>query len=341
MMKLYNQEIADIISAASESGQDLFLIASSRFSVTDVKLLSEKLNKKLLVLLPGPFYPTFPVSGVQYVNKPGDLYNFCGAKVVFADVRLLGDGEFTAFLEQNGFSELLLPFAECASPYEYGYRLSYRQIGELRASGAAFHITALISMDAGEKILAETFGSQAYIVAGKEAGFSCNLLKSNKDAERDHYTENECEKSPFTRTVVFFLTRRQAEKYASFLFKRNASFALIHGGREYDKNLSALGAFQNGEANVLLATKHVLASAPFLDADQLIFCGLPVSEAHARRLTALGKTDKLSCFYSETDISLVHTLLPGYKESMMIEEADFVSRKTEDFNAFLRKFKSE
>lgn len=340
-MNLYDQDFVNLISTASDDGRDLFFITSSRFSAADGKVLSEKLAKKLLVLLPGPFYPTVPVPGVQYVNKTADLYNFCNAGVVLADIRLLGDDEFTAFISQNGFSELLLPFAECASPYEYGYRLSYEQIGELRACGAVFHITALLSKDADETILASVFGSQRYIISGKEENLTCTALKVHSDGGKYRYTAAECEKNPFQRTVVLFLTRRQAEEYATFLYRRNTPFSLLHGGREYDKNLSALHAFQSGEVNVLIATKHVLSSAPFIDADKLIFCGLPLSEAAARRLTALGKIDDLFCVYSERDIELVYKLLPGYKESMMIEEEDFVSKKTEDFHAFLQDYIDE
>ena len=301
-MRLSDGEVLALASASIREGRDLVLQITPRFTPEEVVTLARESGKRILVALPGPFYRTFLTDGALYTLTP------------------------------------LLPFAECASVYEYGYRASYASVGYMRACAGRFQITALCSEFRDRKNLLNTLGIDDCLAMKAPSDLRVEPVRLSTEKGRDDKLAAFCRKTPFVKTAVVCLTRRHAQNVQRALERRGVACSLIHGGRTPEQNADAANAFERNETNVLVMTKHGIPSAPFLPVSRVICCGLPTSVSHAVRLTALSDADKLTCVYTEEDVRLVEKLLPGAKEAMEIGEEDYITKRMRSFRRFCEDF---
>ena len=332
-MQIKDKELFDLITASIDDDKDLLLKLTPRYTPEDIVALAKATGRRILVALPGPFYKTRLSQDVLYTLTPASYAETDGIPVTFTDIRRLNADGTAEFLKERGYSALFLPFAECASVYEYGYRASYESIGYMRACAGRFQITALCAGLSDGKQILNTLGITDCVAMRANETLTVDAVKLSTENGRDDRLVAEVKKTPFVKTAVVCLTRRHAENAYRAMEKRGVKAALLHGGRTPEQNADAANAFEHDDVNVLVMTKHGLPSAPFLPAEKAIVCGLPVSEAHARRIASLCPEEKLTCFYTDEDVQLVEKLLPGAKDAMEIAAADYVSRRTE---AFLR-----
>lgn len=317
-MKLTDKEVTDLIKASALNDADNYFTFGAMPSRTDINNYSSVFNGKTLVL----------TSEIPF-NKMSE-------KVIYSDIRSVLHESFSEFLVSEDINEILLPFYECADKLEYGYRASYANIAEIRASTEKhFHITGFsTNVITDEKILS-LFGSEKYIVAGIESNTSFSGIKTSSEKSKYHYTAAECEKSPFNRSIVLFSTRRQAEDFSMFLYRRRTPFALIHGGLDKTKRKEALKSFSEGKVNILLATKFIIPSYTMINADKLIYCGLPYSFSHARRCLSLSKNGRMDCIFSEEDIILTEKLIFSFAKELETDNPDYIENRTKLFFDFL------
>ena len=337
-MRLSDGEVLALASASIREGRDLVLQITPRFTPEEVVTLARESGKRILVALPGPFYRTFLTDGALYTLTPTDYETTDRLKVTFTDIRRLNADGMADFLKERGYGALLLPFAECASVYEYGYRASYASVGYMRACAGRFQITALCSEFRDRKNLLNTLGIDDCLAMKAPSDLRVEPVRLSTEKGRDDKLAAFCRKTPFVKTAVVCLTRRHAENVRRALERRGVACSLIHGGRTPEQNADAANAFERNETNVLVMTKHGIPSAPFLPVSRVICCGLPTSVSHAVRMTALSDADKLTCVYTEEDVRLVEKLLPGAKEAMEIGEEDYITKRMRSFRRFCEDF---
>ena len=337
-MRLSDKEVFELASASIREGRDLVLQITPRFTPEEAVLLAKAAGKRILVALPGPFYRTFLTDGALYTLTPTDYEATDNLPVTFTDIRRLNADGMADFLKERGYGALLLPFAECASVYEYGFRASYASVGYMRACAGRFQITALCSEFRDRKNLLRTLGIDDCLAMKAPSDLRVEAIRLSTEKGRDDKLAAICRKTPFVKTAVVCLTRRHAENVRRALERRGVNSALIHGGRTPEQNADAANSFERNETNVLVTTKHGIPSAPFLPVERTVCCGLPTSVSHAVRMTALSDADKLTCVYTEEDVRLVEKLLPGAKEAMEIGEDDFIPKRVGNFRRFCEEY---
>ncbi|MCH5198700.1 MAG: hypothetical protein J1E34_07315 [Oscillospiraceae bacterium] len=317
-MKLTDKEVSDLIKASALNNSDIYFTLSKMPSGDEIKEFSRELDCKILVL------------------TPRNSFTKTSETVIYSDIGAALNENFTDFLISENISEILLPFYECADSLEYGYRAAYANIAEIRAStGKQFHITGISpNITTGEKIFS-LLGSDKYIQAGIENETVFKGIKTASDKSKYHYTAAECEKSPFDKSIVLFSTRRQAEEFSLFMYKRRTPFTIVHGGIDKIKINEALKSFLSGEVNILLATKFIIPAYSLLCSDKLIYCGLPYSRSHALRCLSLSKNGKMDCIFSEDDVILTEKLILSFSKELGTYEPDYIKNRNNMFNDFL------
>ncbi|MBR5411338.1 MAG: hypothetical protein IK104_11770 [Clostridia bacterium] len=335
-MILNEPSVVNLIKAAAPVGEDVIANAVSRVPVSDLTALADVLGEPLLVPLPGPVLAPGTGNAFGVLNAANDLRaNDCRA-VWFCDVRILNEEGFPFFLKKHGISEFILPFSDCAIEGEYGYRRSYECLSSLRADGVRFHVTALTDRAPDQEQMRRLFGSNACTFFSDNKPVLVSTEKMDDEETQFSVLATICEKFVFHTTAILFQTRLQAEHFANYLRKRFTPFSLVHGGLDQKQNLKAVSDFVNGESNVLLATKHILGAAPFLSADQLVFCGLPYSETHLRRILSICKTNEALCEYTDEDVERIRKLIYATPEELTYDREAVVFDRASAFEDFLQ-----
>ena len=334
-MDLNATTIRDLIHHLKENEQDLLIGAVSSFSPSDAVALAESLRESILIPLPGQVLCPKQEASFGILNTPESLRGWDRKPVWFCDVRLLGDESFPGFLQTHTIREILLPFSDCAVEGEYGYRRSYENLSSLRADGIRFHLTLFTDETPDAEMLRAKFGCGEVLSFTPGDAVSIQTEKLAGEAEQLAVLTSICEKYVWQRTAIFFTTRRQADRFAAGLRARFTPFSLVHGGLSHSQNMDALRRFDRGDTNVLLASKTLLCAAPFVRADKLLFCGLPYSESHARRLCAIGDKAELLCIYTDDDVALNRKLINNTPAEMTYDHAGTILDRSAAFEHFL------
>ena len=334
-MDLNAPSIRDLILRLKENEQDLLLGAVSSFTPSDVVSLAETLRESILIPRPGQVLCPGPEASFGILNTPESLRGWDRKPVWFCDVRLLGNESFPGFLQTHAIREILLPFSDCAIEGEYGYRRSYENLSSLRADGVRFHLTLFTDEAPDAEMLREKFGCEEVISFSPGEAVSLQTEKLADEAEQFSVLTSICEKYVWQRTAIFFTTRRQAERFAAGLRARFTPFSLVHGGLSGSQNMDALRRYDRGDTNVLLASKTLLCAAPFVRADKLLFCGLPYSESHAKRLCAIGNEAELICMYTDEDVALNRKLIDNTPAEMTYDHTGTILDRSAAFEHFL------
>ena len=149
---------------------------------------------------------------------------------------------------------------------------------------------------------------------------------------------DQCEKYPLKKIIVECTTRSYAESLNAFLFRRNTRSVLFHGGRTIEQNRSSLEAFSGGYSNILIATKSLIPSYPFLHANKVLYFGLPYSVSHADRCASLGNDGRLTCIYSDEDILLNKRLILSFQDALGINDPDYAKDRNSMLQELLTNF---
>lgn len=344
-MHLGEGEIAALFGAALDAENDLFLVSDAPFRPAQANALAAALGRGLVVFLPGDYYPFgLPPARCFFCEPQGSptrTYRFPpGPFVCWADIRLAGDPAFSDAMEAAAPAAWILPYAACADPVEPGYRESYRYLAELRAASRRFTgIAALFEAPPEAGFYTGLFGSRSAVLLTGAPACGFPAVKTRTEAEKQALALRECEKQN-GRTAVFVPTRRQAEAFGRTLLRRQAKSVTVHGGKTHGENALSLARFLAGEAEILCATSHALASAPFLSADRVLCCGLPLSAAYAATCAALLPAgERPLVVFAETDIAFNERLARSRAAAFSLPAADFVARRKALCEALLRQLR--
>ena len=344
-MHLGEREIAGLFGAALQAENDLFLVPDAPFRPAQANALAAALGRGLIVFLPGDFYPFgLPPAHCFFCEPQGSptrTFRFPPAPFVcWADIRLAGDPAFFEAMEAAAPAAWILPQAACADPAQPRYRESYRYLAELRAASRRFTgIAALFEAPPDAGFYTDLFGSRSAVLLKGAPACGFPAVKTRTETEKQALVLRECEKQN-GRTAVFFPTRRQAEAFGRALSRRQVNCVTAHGGRSHGENALALARFLAGEAAVLCATSHVLASAPFLSADRVLCCGLPLSAAYAADCAALLPAGgRPLIVFAEADILFNERLARSRAAALSLPAADFIARRKALGEALLRQLR--
>ena len=330
-VRINEKPVAELVRAAFETGADVFARTDGPFDAASLYAFAQEQDGDALILMPGRVYPppgaSFPMLRAAAATAAGPA---------FADVRILADGLFTETPRKNGALTLALPFAECAFVTEHGYRAAYRMIGELRAAGTELRVAALLA-GAGpqDERLREVFGSPDAILLGETHPRAVPAARFYDARERDAFLLHSAELSALGSTVILFPSRAEAERFARLPAARGMHCGLVHGGLPPEENENTVAAFAAGDLGVLLATKHILPSAPFLKADRAIFAGLPFSPAHLNRCAALCGGEPPTVFWCEADLREARRLSEGFARAIGADLPRFMAVREDKLRAVL------
>lgn len=324
-MRLTDPAVTALAAAACGAGTDLYLRGATDCGAQTLLRFLQGAGGKWAILLPGevpvPVPPPFLL-----LNRTDPLPPETGEGIPVCDVRLLNREDFFPWLAAKGVRGLLLPFSECAFVAEHGYRASYRQLGERRAEGFVFSVTALLT-DRSEndpRLREILLSPEAALLDGGERKEIC-AARFTDGRERDRYLLSACVRSAIGRTVVLFPSRDRAESFRSMALRRDIPCGIVHGGRTEAENRAQAEAFLRGEIQVLSATKYLLPSAPFFRADAAYYAGLPFSVSHALRVASLAPDGNHLICTTEEDQRTCETLSRGFAAEFGADAEQFLA----------------
>jgi ATP-dependent RNA helicase RhlE len=99
-------------------------------------------------------------------------------------------------------------------------------------------------------------------------------------------------KNPNDSTIVFSRTKHGADKVVKKLASAGIKSAAIHGNKSQNNRQKALGAFKNGEINVLIATDIAARGIDVSDLSLVVNFDLPnIPETYVHRIGRTGRAD--------------------------------------------------
>ena len=99
-------------------------------------------------------------------------------------------------------------------------------------------------------------------------------------------------KNPKSSTIVFSRTKHGADKVVKKLASAGIKSAAIHGNKSQNNRQKALGAFKNGEINVLIATDIAARGIDVSDLALVVNFDLPnIPETYVHRIGRTGRAD--------------------------------------------------
>ena len=325
-MNITSPEIINLIKQCASIHTDVFLQLRSMPAFSDYGVLSKQLHTCVIVLLPGEIYPCGKKNHIVYAgsrtsyDETNDL--------LFMDVRELFNEDTAVFIQSTGCTNMILPFYECADTAEYGYKMAYGCISDLRSLlPRTIHITGISRGDHLSPSVFEALGTADYILAGEEYRNLVSAYCAVSHSAAMYSVADQCEKYPLKKIIVECTTRSYAESLNAFLFRRNTGAVLFHGGRTKEQNSKALEAFTCSDSNILIATKSLVPSYPFVHADKVLYFGLPYSVSHADRCASLGSDGRLTCIYSEEDIQMNKRIVKSFQDTLGIDDPEFAKTK--------------
>ena len=315
MMQL-DESIKILVSAAYQDKNDVFL----QCTVTDFsELLFD--DVKSVLILPGAVAvgDTFDFISDE-IGCRYDVFSDGGS--IVADVRALDCEAFRAYMSDNNFFRIVIPFAECALASEYGHRREYLWTREYRAEIKHFcQLVAIFSPAFGDaKDGLDLYSDGPAVFAGEKALPDMTVYECSTSASKFYYTANELEKTAFGKHVVFFNSRNEAAQFSCFLQKRGSRFIYVDGSSDSTKLHSELKSFTMGDTDILITTKSGISLMPFISVDKVILCGVPFSAAHLGRISSACRSGCVKIICSPSDGIRNMRILSYFKEKDEDEE---------------------
>ena len=320
--------LTELARGAYESRADLFTVIPPECFYGIAGLFTAE-KERTLLLLPGAFAVRDGYADVS--QRFGGLYAAAEkGEVLAADIRLAGNDEFRAYIREQGFRHILVPFAELASPYEYGYRSSYAWIGEMRAEmPPGCRITALFSFPQEDYTsFCKSFGCAECTVADLSAKADIQVFAASDIRDKLREIVSFTEKH-IGRTAVIFTDRREAEEALRYFRKRGIRTLCIHGACSTSELSESLARFSGG-GYLLIATKSVIPSVLFFRADRVIYAGVPYSRAFAARCAAFSSSGEINCIFSPADIETDRKIIAHFADRMDSIDAERFLQKASD-----------
>ena len=324
-MKITSNEIKNLIRECTPLNTDVFLQLCTMPRAADFAAFAKALGERILVLLPGAVFSASAPEAVTHVSDaPGN------ADVAYMDIRALLNDNAAEWIRSMRFTQWILPFYECADITEYGYKTAYIAVSDLRSVlPFPVHITAISMGDHLGPDVFEPLGTTDYILAGEDVGNKIAGCRASDEHNALYLTADQCAKYPLKTVIVQCTTRASAETLQAFLQHRNVSSALFHGGRTAEQNALALADFTGGRTQLLIATKSLIPSYPFVQADKVYYYGLPYSLSHAQRCASLSTDGRLTCIWCDADIKRNRMLTASFLQTLGINDAQITARKEE------------
>ena len=330
-MKITSNEIINLIRECTPLKTDVFLQLCTMPRAADFAAFERALGERVLVLLPGAVFSASTPEAVAHVSDA--LGN---ADIAYMDIRELLNDNAAEWIRRMRFTQWVLPFYECADITEYGYKTAYIAVSDLRSLlPFPVQITAVSMGDHLGPGVFEPLGTTDYILTGEDVGNKISGCRASDERNALYLTADQCAKYPLKTVIVQCTTRSSAETLQAFLQRRNVNAALFHGGKTAEQNALALADFTGGRTQLLIATKSLIPSYPFVQADKVIYFGLPYSLSHAQRCATLSTDCRLTCIWCDADIERNRTLTASFLQTLGINDAQITLRKEEMQNELL------
>ncbi|MBQ7688850.1 MAG: hypothetical protein IJT27_06495 [Clostridia bacterium] len=335
-MHLADALLHSCIRACAEADADVFFYADAPYTAAELRRLAEVDCGRTVVLLPGDFYLPDRANACCLRVDDADFDAAKTAPLFFADVRLLNREDFIGFLEAYPVRTVLLPFTECAFVSEYGYRASYRMLAELRAIGFSFCAVALFSAQGpNDNRLRELIGSRDAVLLKDHTPPVFPAVSFEARKERDLFLASACKKQANKKSIVLFPTRTEARDFCSFLRSRGVACGAVHGGLPHGANAEVVKEFFADRLQTVCATKNLLPSALFFQADNVLYAGLPFSPSHAERCAFLSVENKVTICFSKEDFARNEALSLDFADAVGADRTDFLAFRKEKQQALL------
>ncbi len=324
-MKITTNEIINLIRESTPLKTDVFLQLRTMPRAADFTVLAKALGERVLILLPGAVFSARAPEAVMHVSDaPGS------ADIAYMDIRELLTDNAAEWIRRMRFTEWVLPFYECADITEYGYKTAYIAVSDLRSElPYPVHITAISMGDHLGPRVFEPLGTTDFVLAGEDAGNKIAGCRVADERAALYLTADQCAKYPLKTVIVQCTTRASAETLQTLLQRRNVNSALFHGGRTAEQNALALADFTDGHTQLLIATKSLIPSYPFVQADKVFYYGLPYSLSHALRCASLSTDGRLTCIWCDADIERSRALTASFLQALGMNDTQITAQKEE------------
>lgn len=293
---IFDDAVKELIEIAVKEEQDVFL-RQGNVSVRDLRFD----DVPSVVFLPSQFFGT-KKCGFSDFTEGASYSPISGlGKILFADVRFIGDSSFREFLVARKYKRFILPFAECALKGEYLFRNAYSWICEFRAECPYYvQILALFTASCFDfDNLKGIFGSKEVLCLGKSALPDIKVFETSSADAKFYYTAQEAEKYAWRKTAVYFNSRNETEAFGRFLLKRGTDFIRYDGSLSGEEKRKAFSRYDTGEIPLIIATRSFIFETLFTDVEKSIFSGVPFSVSHLHRCCDLSSGITVICCPSD------------------------------------------
>lgn len=290
---IFDKTLKNVIDTAYENETDVFLRMNPP---CPEELIFD--NIKTAVFMPGGFLK--------------------GESTSFYDIRKLGDEDFRKGLIESGVKRFVVLFAECADKSEYGYREAFGWIGEMRAETTCFFQVVAFFAPCSDsfEICGNLFNSKDFICLGEKESLGFDVFQAVSPKAKFYQTACLAEKYAFKRSVVYFNSREEARSFARFLENRGTRCVYVDGSVSTDLLKDEIHKFNNGEINILVATKSYIPTAYFCSPEKVFFSGVPFSVSHLSRCAYPLKNEKPFVVYCEEDIKRNEKIIASFSERL-------------------------
>lgn len=322
---IFDSSVKDLIKAAFEVEKDVFLKLSS----FDTKELSFD-GIKTVVFLNGAFYGNENSLFGDFRNPPSKLFGVSASDVIYADIRFSYDENFRKFLKDNSYRRFAVLFAECAAVGEYGWKSSYSMLGDLREQREDYcQIVAFLSSfsDCIDECRI-AFSAENAVFAGEDIIPEFSAFKARDMSEKKYLLAQQIEKYAFKNICVYFNSRSEALEFSRYLSNRGTRAKIFDGAKSFSEMQEISRFFENGEYNILLATKSFIPSSLFFPVDKVYFCGVPFSLSHVYRCAFSLKNEPVRIIYCEDDIARNNKIIDSYAKTLGDVEISIKRRKS-------------
>lgn len=135
----------------------------------------------------------------------------------------------------------------------------------------------------------ETITIKPTQATAEKVGQSIYFVKKN---DKTNLLIDLVNKNPKASTIVFSRTKHGADKVVKKLASAGIKSAAIHGNKSQNNRQKALGAFKNGDINVLIATDIAARGIDVSDLSLVVNFDLPnIPETYVHRIGRTGRAD--------------------------------------------------
>lgn len=308
----YEGSVRELVNRAYESETDVFL----RLPVPEFSSFASD-GIKTVVFTPSSVFVNADSPFSVYDGKMSSEAFLSGPDVLLSDIRFMGDAAFREYLTKKKYRRLVTLFSECALKGEYGYRESFRWIGEYRAEITHFcQVLAFISPSAEfSDELREVFSSEAPVCIGEREIPPLAVYEASSAAAKFYYTAAEAEKYAYKKICIYFNSRTEQNQFAGFLRKRGTPFVSVNGELTPERYKSELIRFAGSGITILLATKSFIPSALFFPFHKVLLCGAPFSLSHLSRCENPFSDSPVFTVYCQDDFERNRKILSSFSET--------------------------